>query len=323
MTNYYNFSPVIFGIEGFSLKKEEINFFQKVNPLGFILFKRNVDNPKQLLKLTDSLKECLGRDCPILIDQEGGRVARLQEPHWPKFPAMAEFAKLADGDLENAIDKCFQNAVALGKTLKSSGINVNCSPVCDVYYDYADKIIGDRSFGANVDIITKLAQATIDGLESQNVMPIIKHIPGHGRALCDSHLELPVVNCLKDDLEQSDFLVFENLSNASWAMTAHVVYNCLDSENCVTQSKDAIQYIRQDIGFKGLLVSDDLSMQALKGDYSIRARLTLEAGCDIILHCNGNMEQMQEIAKSLPKDADVKTKSRFFESFNKICVSKK
>lgn len=312
------FKPVIFGFEGYVLTDQEIKFFKEVNPLGFILFKRNVENPEQLKNLTDSLKECLGRNCPILIDQEGGKVARLRPPFWQEFPAMEVFANIATDNLSKAEDECYKNALNLGNVLKESGINVNCAPVCDLYYDYADEIIGNRSFGNNVDIVTSLANKTAQGLIDSKVLPIIKHIPGHGRALCDSHKELPVVDTCLDELENSDFKVFNNLKDAPWAMTAHIVYSCLDSELPATQSKIVIDYIRNQIGFDGLLVSDDLSMEALKGDYTTRMKLTLDAGCDIALHCNGNMQQMKDVAHNL-LDANNKTIERFDNSFNKIC----
>ena len=289
-------SPVIFGIEGLMLNSQEIEFFKKIKPYGFILFSRNIDNPEQVKALTAHLKDITGFDCPVLIDQEGGRVARLRPPHWKEYPPMSKFANIAQNDLDKAIAEVFLNYQNIGKDLYELGINVNCAPVCDLIFEGAHDIVGDRSFGSDVDIVSALARGAAEGLLSSKVTPIIKHIPGHGRAKADSHKELPKVECSKDDLFKNDFKIFKNLCDMPWAMTAHILYSDIDPDNPATLSKKIIDIIRNDIGFSGVLVTDDLSMEALTGSYAIRTKKALDAGCDIILHCNGNLDQMQQIA---------------------------
>lgn len=292
-------NAVIFGLEGLTIKHEERVFFKETRPLGFILFARNIKDVAQTKLLVQELKECVGWECPILIDQEGGRVARLKPPHWPVFPAMEVFAKTALRDISKAENDSYENARKLGDTLRGLGINVDCAPVCDLLFEGADDIIGDRSFGSDVEIVSALARKTAQGLINSGVLPVIKHIPGHGRATCDSHKELPVVDSTLEELWKSDFKVFQNLADMPWAMTAHIVYTALDKTMPATQSPEVIRLIRQEIGFNGLLLSDDLSMEALQGSYSERTQKTLEAGCDVVLHCNGKMVQMKEIAQNV------------------------
>lgn len=296
-----NSNAVIYGLSSFELTEEEINFFSEANPLGFILFKRNIDNPQQVKDLVKSLKELVGWNCLILIDQEGGRVARLRPPHWKEFPAMEKFAKIAENDLEKAKEETFKNAVNLGETLIELGINVDCAPVCDLLFPDAHDIVGDRSFGLDVNIVTELARKTAEGLLSKKVLPIIKHIPGHGRAKADSHEDLPIVTTPLTELKITDFKVFENLSDIPWAMTAHIVYTSLDDKLPATLSSKVIDFIRNDIGFNGVLVSDDLSMHALKGSFEDRTENALKAGCDVVLHCNGDMNEMKAIASKVTK----------------------
>lgn len=293
-----NSRAVIFGLEGTSLSGAERAFFAQVNPVGFILFKRNIETPQQVKALVAALKDLVGWECPVLIDQEGGRVARLRPPHWRESPAMGKFAALASDNLEKAARAAYLNARILGAELYDLGINVDCAPVCDLLIDGAHDIVGDRSFGGDVAIVSALARATAEGLLDSCVLPVIKHIPGHGRAHCDSHLELPVVDCSKSELQRTDFKVFSNMSDMPWAMTAHIVYTALDKHAPATQSPAVIACIRDEIGFDGLLISDDLSMQALAGDYAERTRRSLEAGCDVVLHCNGKMEEMLPIAEN-------------------------
>lgn len=292
-------NSVIFGVESLKLNEAEISFFKQVNPLGFILFARNIESPDQVKKLVSSLKNLVGRNCPILIDQEGGRVARLKPPHWEKYPNMQVFAQLANKDLEKAKSELYKNTSKIANDLVNLGINVNCAPVCDILVDGCHDIIGDRCFGADIEIVTALAKTAAKALLDNKVAPIIKHIPGHGRANADSHLQLPLVDTDLDVLKETDFKVFENLSDMPLAMTAHILYNALDQENCVTHSKKIINFIRNEIGYKNLIMTDDLSMHALESDFSTRAVKSYEAGCDIILHCNGKMNEMQQIAKSV------------------------
>jgi beta-N-acetylhexosaminidase len=293
-------SAVIFGLSGKEITAEERVFFSKVNPLGFILFARNIDNPEQVKKLVSDLKAIVGWECPILIDQEGGRVARLKPPHWRNSPAMRGFAKIAAEDnIEKAEEGVYLNYRLIGQELYELGINVDCAPVCDILFDGAHDIVGDRSFGGDVDIVSRLARKTAEGLLDSSVLPIIKHIPGHGRAKSDSHKELPVVDSPLDELLESDFKVFKNLKDMPWAMTAHILYTAIDDKKPATLSKKVISIIRENIGFNGVLISDDLSMEALQGSFADRTKGAIAAGCDVVLHCNGKMEEMSEIAENI------------------------
>ncbi len=290
---------VIFGLAGKEISQEEREFFVSHNPLGFILFARNLDNPEQVRALVIDLKKLVGWNCPILIDQEGGRVARLRPPHWRKSPPMGDFAQMALDDVCTACDATYDNAKLMAAELVDLGINVDCAPVCDLLFEGAHDIVGDRSFGYDVEIASKLARKTAEGLIDSGVVPIIKHIPGHGRAKADSHKELPVVNCSMQELQKTDFAVFKNLSDMPWAMTAHILYTAIDKEQPATLSTKCIDIIRNDIGFDGVLVSDDLSMEALQGSFADRTIGAIKAGCDVVLHCNGNMEEMVQIAENV------------------------
>lgn len=279
----------ILGISGTSLTQEEIDLFKKYSPFGIILFKRNCEDEEQLKALTNSVKEILPY-AKIFIDQEGGRVARLKKPNFKEFPAANTFA---------TEEEVYNNYFIMGKYLQFLGIDANCAPVADLYYPFADKIIGDRSFGENVEHVVKFASAAAKGLIDAGVIPVIKHIPGHGRALVDSHLSLPIVDTDLKTLEATDFAVFEGLNHFPMAMTAHVVYNALDAELPVTISKKAMHYIRQNIGFDGVIMSDDINMKALKGDLTTLSRQTLEAGCHLVLHCSGNIHEMKEVLEAI------------------------
>ena len=287
----------ILGCEGLTLNDAERAFFQAQNPLGFILFARNVDNPAQVRALVQDLRACVGRnDAPVLIDQEGGRVQRLRPPHWRKAPNGEQFEKLAASDRQQAADLLRLNYRLIGAELADLGIDVDCAPVADVPIPGSHDVIGDRAFGHDPDLVVWLARAAMDGLLDQGVQPIIKHIPGHGRAMVDSHLSLPVVDAALDDLRRTDFAAFKGLADAAWAMTAHVVYTSIDAQAPATTSPKVIRdIIRGEIGFDGVLVSDDLSMKALGGAFDQRARLALAAGCDVVLHCNGDMVEMQGV----------------------------
>ena len=291
----------IYGIEGFALTDEERSFFADAEPAGFILFRRNCDNQDQLLRLTDSLRALAGRDdLPILIDQEGGRVARLRPPVWPAFPPAEKFANLYRLAPSSAIEAVRSNARALGLMLQSCGINVNALPLLDVRQEGASDIIGDRSLGSEPMQVAALGRAVLDGMASAGVVGIIKHIPGHGRALVDSHKELPVVTASAEELE-TDLEPFERLASAPMGMTAHVVYEAWDRERPATLSPIVIHdIIRERIGFDGWLMSDDLGMEALQGDFGSRAAGVVAAGCDVALHCSGKMEEMVAVASAVP-----------------------
>jgi len=287
----------IFGCSGTALNAEEKSFFRDADPLGFIIFSRNVENPSQLQQLVSDLRETVGREnAPVLIDQEGGRVARLGQPNWPTFPPAETYAKIFAHNNENGITAAYLGGRLIGHELFKLGITVDCAPVLDIPQADADPIIGDRAFGNNAETIITLARAFSEGLMYSGVAPVIKHIPGHGRALVDSHKHLPQVDATMNELEM-DFSVFHAMNYMPWAMTAHVVYTAIDDKNPATLSTEVIaNVIRKQIGFRGFLVSDDLSMKALEGEMQTRAQLALAAGCDAVLHCNGDMAEMKNVA---------------------------
>lgn len=290
-----------YGLEGTGLSDDERGFFCDSEPAGFILFRRNCEDPEQLLRLTNSLRDLSGRgDVPILIDQEGGRVARMRPPQWPAFPAAEKFAKLYRLAPSSAIEAARANARALALMLRSVGINVNALPLLDVRQEGASDIIGDRALGSEPMQVAALGRAVLDGMASAAVVGIIKHMPGHGRALVDSHKELPVVTANADELDL-DLEPFERLSSAPMGMTAHVVYTAWDPDRPASMSQVVIHdIIRERIGFNGLLMSDDLGMEALKGDFASRAAGVVAAGCDIALHCSGKMDEMLAVASAVP-----------------------
>ncbi|MFL6752297.1 MAG: beta-N-acetylhexosaminidase [Sphingomicrobium sp.] len=291
----------IYGIEGVELNAAERSFFRDAEPAGFILFRRNCETREQLLRLTNSLRELSGRDdVPVLIDQEGGRVARMRPPEWPAFPTAERFAELYSLAPSSAIEAARANARAIGLTLRGCGINVNALPLLDVRQEGASDIIGDRALGSEPMQVAALGRAVLDGMASAGVVGIVKHMPGHGRALVDSHKELPVVTASAEELE-SDLEPFERLSSAPMGMTAHVVYTAWDPERPASMSPIVIgEIIRSRIGFDGLLMSDDLGMEALAGDFSSRAAGVVAAGCDLALHCSGKMEEMVAVATAVP-----------------------
>jgi beta-N-acetylhexosaminidase len=287
-------TPLFLGLAGEHLSDNEQALFREAEPAGYILFRRNIVDRVQLRALTDALRGLSGRDdLPILVDQEGGRVARLQPPEWPAFPNAEQFDRLYEIAPVSAIEAARANARALALTLTEVGITVDCLPLLDVRQAGAHDIIGDRSFGSEPLRVAALGRAVIEGLRDGGVVGVVKHIPGHGRALADSHVELPVVNAGLDDLE-IDLAPFIALRDAPMAMTAHVVYPAWDVDNCATLShKIIVEVIRNGIGFDGLLMSDDLGMHALRGDFGVRAKGALDAGCDIGLHCSGNFDEMK------------------------------
>ncbi len=291
----------IFGLEGLELNGDERSLFRDADPAGFILFKRNCENQEQMLRLTDSLRDLAGRpDLPILIDQEGGRVARMKPPEWPAFPAAENFARLYEAAPSSAIEATRSNARALALMLRSVGVNVDALPLLDVRREGASDIIGDRALGSDPMQVAALGRAVLDGLVSAGVVGIVKHLPGHGRALVDSHKELPVVTASADELE-IDLEPFERLSWAPMGMTAHVVYTAWDPDRPASLSPIVVQeIIRGRIGFDGFLMSDDLGMEALAGDFASRAAGVVAAGCDAALHCSGKMDEMIAVAAAVP-----------------------
>ena len=299
----------IYGLEGLQLTADERAFFRDADPAGFILFKRNCETQEQLLRLTDSLRDLTGRDdVPILIDQEGGRVARMKPPAWPSFPAAERFAELYQVAPSSAIEAARSNARALGLMLRSVGLNVNALPLLDVRQVGASDIIGDRALGSEPMQVSALGRAVLDGLASAGVVGIVKHIPGHGRALVDSHHELPIVTASDRKLER-DLEPFERLSTAPMGMMAHVVYTVWDAEHPASQSSIVIEHIvRERIGFDGFLMSDDSNMNALKGTPAERAAACVDAGCDVALPCSGVLIENIAIADRLgditPEGAD-------------------
>ncbi len=296
--------PVIYGISGTVLTDEEKYFFAKNSCVGFIVFARNIQDKTQLKKLTDSLKELMNGEVLILVDQEGGRVARLKEPHWKCYPAGEFFASLYKENQQAALSAIYKNFQEIATDLNEVGINVDCAPVLDLLGAKTHQIIGDRAYGQDVLQVTALAKKVCEGLLSKKVYPVIKHIPGHGRAASDSHLELPIVDASIEELRKTDFAVFKNFTEQKFAMTAHVLFSALDKENCATISPKIIKLIREEIGFKNILMSDDLSMKALGGSFEGRTKAALKAGCDLILHCNGDMKEMVEINSALPNIGD-------------------
>lgn len=291
----------LYGLFGAVLTDSERDLFRDCDPAGYILFKRNCLDCAQLQALTDSLRELSGRDdVPILIDQEGGRVARMRPPQWPDFPPGLAFDRLFRLAPSSAIEAARVNGRALGLMLRSAGINVDCAPVLDVRQEGANDIIGDRAFGSEPMQVAALGRAMLDGFASAGVVGVIKHIPGHGRALADSHKELPVVTATAEELE-IDIEPFERLNWAPMAMVAHVLYTEWDKERPSSQSPIVIgDVIRGQIGFDGFLMSDDIGMEALSGGFGERAAATVAAGCDAALHCSGKLEEMVAVAEAVP-----------------------
>ncbi len=281
---------------------EERRFFGDADPLGFILFRRNCATPDQARALVASLRDCLGRgDAPVLIDQEGGRVARLGPPHWRAPPPAGAFADLARRDSKGAIEAVRLNARLMAAEMADLGVTVDCAPVLDLLHAGAHDIVGDRAFGAEPDSVAALGRAFCEGLCAGGVLPVIKHIPGHGRGGVDSHAALPRVDTPRATLAATDFRPFTMLADMPWAMTAHVVYTAIDAARPATLSATVIdEVVRREIGFDGVLISDDLSMGALSGGLGARTAAALGAGCDLALHCNAEMDEMVAVAEAAP-----------------------
>ncbi|MBO6542196.1 MAG: beta-N-acetylhexosaminidase [Alphaproteobacteria bacterium] len=290
-------SAAIYGCEGLRLTEVEKRFFADSNPWGFILFARNIESPAQVRALCDELRSAVGWNAPVLIDQEGGRVARLRPPHWRSYPAGRRFGEIYAQDPIRGLEVTRLGAQLIAAELHGLGVDVDCLPVLDVPVAGAHDVIGDRAYGNEPGIVAALGAAAVDGLLAGGVLPVIKHIPGHGRAGVDSHERLPIVDTAHDILAETDFPAFHALKNAPLAMTAHVIYSAIDPERPATTSPTVIRdIIRGEIGFSGCLMSDDLSMQALSGSLAERTCASLAAGCDLVLHCNGKMEEMTAVA---------------------------
>jgi beta-N-acetylhexosaminidase len=289
---------VIFGCKGTALDPEERQFFAAAAPWGFILFARNVETPAQLLRLTAELREAVGRDAPVVIDQEGGRVARLREPHWREWPpALDECARMPDRAARvRAMDLRYR---VIAVELRAVGIDTDAAPVLDLVRRETHAVIRNRTYGGDPAEVAAIGRAVADGLLAGGVLPIMKHVPGHGRATIDSHLELPRVTATAAELA-ADFAPFRALADLPLAMTAHLVFEALDPEAPATQSARMVRLIREEIGFRGLLMTDDLSMRALRGGFAERAARAFEAGCDLVLHCNGDREEMAAVAAAVP-----------------------
>lgn len=288
----------IFGCKGLSLSAEERSFFKSADPWGFILFARNIESPDQIRALCAELRESVGRDAPILIDQEGGRVARLRAPlarDW--LPPLDQCDALSTEHRREAMVLRYR---IIAHELRALGIDVNCAPMLDVATPNSHDIILNRCYGRDPDQVAEMGRAVSEGLLAGGVLPIIKHIPGHGRADLDSHLDLPVIDTDFAELCETDFLPFQRLADLPMAMTAHIVFQSIDPKNCITHSKRGVEVIRNEIGFDGLLMTDDLSMEALSGNMAARTQAAIDAGCDVILHCNGQRSEMDAILSNTP-----------------------
>jgi beta-N-acetylhexosaminidase len=290
------------GCAGLTLNADELAFFREAQPWGLILFKRNVDTPEQVLRLTDSFRNLVGRtNAPVFIDQEGGRVQRMGPPHWPAYPAAAAFGRLP-GDEAAKADVIRLACRLIAEDLAAVGVTVDCLPVLDVPLADSHAVIGERAYAADPRLVGRYGRSAAEGLLAGAVLPVIKHVPGHGRAKVDSHIELPRVDCARDALVGADFVPFHMLRDMPIAMTAHVVYTAIDAAMPATTSRVVVEdIIRGHIGFDGLLISDDLSMQALAGGLMERAAAAFGAGLDVVLHCNGVMSEAEAVAAAAPE----------------------
>ena len=298
-----NTRAFITGVSGPELNAEEREFIRAQRPWGFILFKRNIETPGQVAYLiTEMRNELAWPDAPVLIDQEGGRVQRLGPPHWPIYPAGAVFGRLYDLDPALGLSAARLSGRLIAADLSDLGVSVDCLPLADVPVTGANAVIGDRAYGTKPGKVAAIARAVTEGLEQGGILPVLKHIPGHGRATADTHFGLPVVETPKAELERTDFAAFQKLADLPMAMTAHVVFSALDPALPATTSATIIeQVIRGVIGFQGLLMSDDLSMSALAGSMAERTRAVFASGCDMVLHCNGKIAEMAEVARETPE----------------------
>ena len=292
----------IVGCSGEALSADERAFLRDADPLGLILFRRNVVAPDQVLALTSAFRDCVGRaDALVLIDQEGGRVQRLGPPHWPRYPAGRTLGRVGASDLDRAAATRL-GARLIAHDLRALGITVDCLPVLDVPVPGAHDVIGDRAYGDDPDGVARLGRAAAEGLLAGGVLPVMKHVPGHGRAGADSHQNLPRVAASLADLRARDFRPFRALAHLPVAMTAHVVYEAIDPDRAATVSPSVIgTIVRGEIGFDGLLLTDDLSMRALSGSFRERSEAAIRAGCDVALHCNGHLAEASAVAEGAPR----------------------
>jgi beta-N-acetylhexosaminidase len=292
----------ITGLTGTTISPDERSFVRAAEPWGLILFKRNVADPAQVRALTDEFRAICGRDTPVLVDQEGGRVQRLGPPHWPAYPAGAVFARLYERDPALGLRAGKLGARLIAADLTAVGINVDCLPLADVPVAGADRVIGDRAYGNTPEQVSAVAAAVSEGLMSGGVLPVLKHLPGHGRATADSHERLPTVETDRATLDATDFAAFRPLAGLPLGMTAHVVFTAIDPALPATTSAVMIhEVIRSFIGFAGALMSDDVSMGALTGSIAERTRRSFAAGCDLVLHCNGMLGEMDAVASQSPE----------------------
>jgi beta-N-acetylhexosaminidase len=292
---------IIFGCAAQALSDAERAFFAAADPFGFILFRRNIDTPGQVRTLVAELRDAVGRrDAPVLIDQEGGRVARLQPPHWPALPPARAIGLLAEQDSDKGVLAARAAGRVIGSMLADLGIDVTCAPVVDLLLPETHAVIGDRAYSDRPELAGALAAAMCAGLRDAGVTPIVKHIPGHGRATADSHLALPRIVADRAMLDATDFAAFRAVAGASWAMVAHCVYAAFDAERPASVSPEVIaEAIRGRIGFEGILIADDIGMKALRGSLADSAAATLAAGCDLTLHCSGDLAEMESIAPAV------------------------
>ena len=284
----------IFGCAGATLGRDEAAFFRDYDPFGFIVFARNIETPDQLSSLTTALRDCVGRDAPILIDQEGGRVQRLRAPHWREWTPPLDFVTAAGNNAERALYLRYQ---LIARELATVGIDANCAPVADLITDATHPFLKNRCYGADPESVSLMCRAVAQGLLDGGCLPVIKHMPGHGRSQVDTHHDLPRVDASRQELTDHDFAPFKALNDLPMAMTAHLVFTAYD-DLPATQSPVMIDVIRSQIGFSGLLMTDDLNMQALSGDIATRTAAAMAAGCDIALHCKGDLAEMQQVAKA-------------------------
>ena len=293
----------ITGISGPRLEAVEREFIAAHRPWGFILFRRNIEDPAQVASLIEQLRDAVGdADAPVLIDQEGGRVQRLRPPHWPLYPSGATFGQLHALEPALGVAAARLSARLIADDLNRLGVTVDCLPLADVPIAGADAVIGDRAYGTEPAKVAAIARAVTTGLGEGGILPVLKHIPGHGRATADTHFRLPTVDTGENELKATDFAAFQPLSDLPMAMTAHVVFSAFDPAHPATTSATMIErVIRGLIGFQGLLMSDDVSMNALAGSIAERTHAIFAAGCDIVLHCNGKLDEMRDVARQTPE----------------------
>ena len=295
-----NSRAFIAGCLGTSLNPDERAFFREARPWGFILFRRNTQSPEQVAALTADLRETVGWHAPVLIDQEGGRVQRMGPPHWPAYPPARDFLRINDPVQQREIVRL--SARLMAHDLKAVGIDVDCLPVLDVPVAGSHDVIGNRAYAHDPDIVARLGRAAAEGLLAGGVLPVIKHMPGHGRAMADSHLALPLVDTDIETLRTQDFRPFRHLADMPMAMTAHVVFTALDKKHPATVSRKIVREImRGELGYDGLIMTDDISMKALSGGFAAKSRAAIRAGVDVVLHCHSVMDEMVAVAGAVPE----------------------